>query len=118
MRGFPGEFCACGRFSKPKMNATSLQVLGTKLLKRVNSFIGFSSPKIHNTSKTFTVELFCVCVCACAYVLSTARLSLAFGRLLGQGVASGLELAENSRLRSQGDSQAILPPGTPPDREY
>ncbi|GFO32785.1 hypothetical protein PoB_005929000 [Plakobranchus ocellatus] len=54
--GIPGEFCACGRFSKPKMNATSLQVLGATLLRRVNSFIGFSSPEIHNTSKTFTVS--------------------------------------------------------------
>ncbi|GFO32822.1 hypothetical protein PoB_005932700 [Plakobranchus ocellatus] len=54
--GIPGEFCACGRFSKPKMNATSLQVLGATLLRRVNSFIGFSSPEIHNTSKTLTVS--------------------------------------------------------------
>ncbi|GFO32786.1 hypothetical protein PoB_005929100 [Plakobranchus ocellatus] len=54
--GIPGELCACGRFLKPKMNAISLQVLGATLLRRVNSFIGFSFPEIHNTSKTLTVS--------------------------------------------------------------
>ena len=48
--GIPDEFCACGKFSEPKVNQETLATLGLTLLNKINSFIGHSAVDAWNSS--------------------------------------------------------------------
>ncbi|GFS12410.1 hypothetical protein ElyMa_006696800 [Elysia marginata] len=45
--GIPGEFCACGRFSKVLLSNSLMRQLSRALLDRVNSFISFGISGYH-----------------------------------------------------------------------